>query len=113
MLTMLTIMTIILKQLKLSRLLNKILQKQILLRISHQIANPNPDLQGVDPVQDPGVIPDQDLEVIIHTQVHPAILDLEVDLDPDLGLDPDQEQGRDRDLDHNQTYPEDGDLHHF
>lgn len=78
----------------------------------HQIANPTLDHQGDDPDQDPGVIPDLDLEVIILTQVHP-IQDLEVDPDPDLGLDLDQEQGG-RDLDHKvQIYPEDGDLHHF
>lgn len=79
--------------------------------MSHQIANPDPDHRGDDPpVQDPGVIPDLDLEVIILTQVHP-ILDLEVDPDPDLGLDPDQEGGLD--LDHNQTYQEGEDLHRF
>ena len=79
---------------------------------SLQITNPDPDHHREDLVQDPEVIPDLDLEVIILTPVH-LIQDLEVDPDPDLGLDLDQEQGG-RDLDHKvQIYPEDGDLHHF
>ena len=81
---------------------------------SLQITNPDPDHHREDLVQDPGVIPDLDQEVIILTQVHP-ILDLEVDLDPDLGLDPDHhpDQEGGQDLDHNQTYQEDEDLHRF